>query len=229
MASKASRQLPHERRKGESSLTEFAEYVERQQALRYPQGSSGGSTTTAVEDHAELDILDSLTLLDSSPQVRLKELLLGKDEDSQSKLVNTISLRLGEGRGETIFEAGQEYSGESMSLSREEWDFAFIRLSTAAAKLQADCQLLLTHNVGGVLEAESSNEKNLGTDCSGKILIRQHPTTVEDVIETRIAVVGNVDAGKSTMLGVLVKGGLDDGRGKARCDSQGLSPFSLTC
>ena len=25
-----------------------------------------------------------------------------------------------------------------------------------------------------------------------------------------------VDAGKSTMLGVLVKGGLDDGRGKAR-------------
>ncbi len=30
------------------------------------------------------------------------------------------------------------------------------------------------------------------------------------------AVVGNVDAGKSTMLGVLVKGGLDDGRGKAR-------------
>jgi GTPase len=27
---------------------------------------------------------------------------------------------------------------------------------------------------------------------------------------------GKVDAGKSTMLGVLVKGGLDDGRGKAR-------------
>jgi GTPase len=28
--------------------------------------------------------------------------------------------------------------------------------------------------------------------------------------------VGNVDAGKSTLLGVLTKGGLDDGRGKAR-------------
>ena len=39
---------------------------------------------------------------------------------------------------------------------------------------------------------------------------------MEEVVETRIAVVGNVDAGKSTMLGVLVKGGLDDGRGKAR-------------
>ncbi|KAK3615109.1 GTP-binding protein 1, partial [Elasticomyces elasticus] len=31
-----------------------------------------------------------------------------------------------------------------------------------------------------------------------------------------VAVVGNVDAGKSTLLGVLVKGGLDDGRGKMR-------------
>lgn len=32
----------------------------------------------------------------------------------------------------------------------------------------------------------------------------------------RIAVVGNVDAGKSTLLGVLIYGELDDGRGHAR-------------
>jgi GTPase len=50
----------------------------------------------------------------------------------------------------------------------------------------------------------------------GKILIRQVPGSAEEVIETRIAVVGNVDAGKSTLLGVLVKGNLDDGRGRAR-------------
>lgn len=31
-----------------------------------------------------------------------------------------------------------------------------------------------------------------------------------------MAVVGNVDAGKSTLLGVMTKGRLDDGRGKAR-------------
>lgn len=34
--------------------------------------------------------------------------------------------------------------------------------------------------------------------------------------EVRCAVVGNVDSGKSTTLGVLTRGGLDDGRGKAR-------------
>lgn len=36
--------------------------------------------------------------------------------------------------------------------------------------------------------------------------------------EIRIAVIGNVDTGKTTLLGVLSKGGLDNGRGKARAN-----------
>ncbi|KAJ3407460.1 GTP-binding protein 1 [Chytriomyces hyalinus] len=48
------------------------------------------------------------------------------------------------------------------------------------------------------------------------LLIRKHAGQVEDLNELRIAVVGNVDAGKSTLLGVLTKNVLDDGRGKAR-------------
>ena len=32
----------------------------------------------------------------------------------------------------------------------------------------------------------------------------------------RIAIVGNVDSGKSTLVGVLTKGQVDDGRGSAR-------------
>jgi GTPase len=35
-------------------------------------------------------------------------------------------------------------------------------------------------------------------------------------MEIRICVTGNVDSGKSTLLGVLTKNTLDDGRGKAR-------------
>ncbi|KAJ3095865.1 hypothetical protein HDU96_001020, partial [Phlyctochytrium bullatum] len=48
------------------------------------------------------------------------------------------------------------------------------------------------------------------------VLIRQKPGQVQNLLELRIAVVGNVDAGKSTLLGVLTKDILDDGRGKAR-------------
>ncbi|KAG9002924.1 hypothetical protein FRB90_011283 [Tulasnella sp. 427] len=47
-------------------------------------------------------------------------------------------------------------------------------------------------------------------------LLRLPPNGVEDTIEVRVAVVGNVDSGKSTTLGVVTRGALDDGRGKAR-------------
>ncbi|KAJ2333021.1 hypothetical protein GGI00_002525, partial [Coemansia sp. RSA 2681] len=47
-------------------------------------------------------------------------------------------------------------------------------------------------------------------------LVRRKPEGVEQILEVRVAVAGNVDAGKSTMLGVLTQGRLDDGRGKAR-------------
>ena len=40
--------------------------------------------------------------------------------------------------------------------------------------------------------------------------------TFQDFNEIRCAVVGNVDAGKSTLLGVLTHGELDNGRGLAR-------------
>ena len=47
-------------------------------------------------------------------------------------------------------------------------------------------------------------------------LIRIPPLTLESTPEVRVGVVGNVDSGKSTTLGVLTRGGLDDGRGRAR-------------
>lgn len=196
------------------ALSEFADYVEKQQKLRYPSAQPS-SSSTAIEEHAELDILNSLDLADNSPAVRLKELLLSHDEDTLARFVTLLEGRIEEGHGETVFEIGFENNGDSMGLTKDEWDISFKRLQEAAKKVRADCQLLLTKHVGGEQEAESAaSEKE--KDCSGKILVRQHPATVEEVIETRIAVVGNVDAGKSTMLGVLVKGGLDDGRGKAR-------------
>ncbi|KAK0704625.1 P-loop containing nucleoside triphosphate hydrolase protein [Lasiosphaeris hirsuta] len=230
MAGKSIKQLPHEKRKGEAALSDFAEYVEKQQALRYPSSKPAGqlavtapiaSTSAAqtaqadFDHHEELDdILDSLNLSDPAPRVRLRDLLLSGSEDAESlqQLVGVIDERLTEGHGEAVLDIGFENNGDSMRLSKEEWDLAYKRLAEAAKKLRADCHLLLTKNVGGEVDGTPTREK----DCSGKVMIRQTPATVEEVIETRIAVVGNVDAGKSSMLGVLVKGDLDDGRGKAR-------------
>ncbi|VDK72984.1 unnamed protein product [Litomosoides sigmodontis] len=60
----------------------------------------------------------------------------------------------------------------------------------------------------------------LVTRQQGNLYTRAHLVRKEvdpdDFIEVRVAVVGNVDAGKSTLLGVLTYGILDDGRGQAR-------------
>ncbi|RYP36842.1 hypothetical protein DL767_003232 [Monosporascus sp. MG133] len=193
MTSKAHKQLPHERRKGEAALSDFADFVEKQQALRYPSSKAAASVsaTSPIEHHEELDILDSLDFDSSEPRVPLRDLLLAPadDETALNKLSELIDERLLEGHGEAVFDLGFENNGDSMRLTREEWDIALARLVDTAKKLRADCTVLLTKGVGGKAEAEST--------ANGKGL-------------------KDFDAGKSSMLGVLVKGDLDDGRGKAR-------------
>lgn len=98
-----------------------------------------------------------------------------------------------EGYGEAVFELGYENNGDSMQLTADEWQPAYDRLVAAAKKLNADCELLITKYVGGDKEAESTKRKTpkAGSGCSGKVLVRSVPSLPEDVIETRIAVVGN--------------------------------------
>ncbi|CAM1509867.1 Fc.00g002020.m01.CDS01 [Cosmosporella sp. VM-42] len=217
MSRHQSKALAYERRKGDAALGDFADYVEQQQSLRFPTRTTAPKTTDpADQHHDELDeLFDNLEL--GEPRAALKDLLLGSDEDSVKKLEEILAERILEGFGETVFELGYEDSGDSMQLTLDEWNQAYEALEAAAKSIRADCDLLLTKNVGGEQEAASTKENpTKDKSCSGKILIRQNPSKVDDVIETRIAVVGNVDAGKSSMLGVLVKGDLDDGRGKAR-------------
>ena len=212
------------------ALSDFADYVERQQAKHRPKQSEGNgsvapsdsgystaSRSTVVEDHAELDIIDQLGLSDTPNQVKLKEWLLDNTTDASAtlqQLTGLLQARIDEGHGEMLLDLGQEDNGESMGFTKEQWTLALSRVTEAAVTLKSDVRVLLTYNFGGPEEAETASPRD--RSCHGKLLIRQHPATAEDVIETRIAVVGNVDAGKSTMLGVLVKGSLDDGRGRAR-------------
>ena len=188
--------IPHDKRKGEAALSDFAEYVEKQQALRYPSGkpapAAESGDAAAEEHHEELDeLFDNLELGESSaPGVRLRDLLLGTDDDTLHKLKDILAGRIEEGFGETVFELGYENNNDSLGLTLEEWNVAYKRLQDAAQLIHSDCQLLVTRNVGGDVEAPSAS-KSKDKDCTGKVMIRRKPETVEDVIETRIAVVGN--------------------------------------
>ena len=170
-----------------------------------------------VDDHAELEILDQLGLSDAPRAAKLKDLLLGTGEETENHLqdlASTIQTRIDEGLGETIFDLGLEDGGDSMGFDLAKWETALQHLREAAETIPAHCRVLLTYNVGDPEEASTPNERM--KDAWGKVLIRQSASNMEEMAEIRMAVVGNVDAGKSTMLGVLVKGGLDDGRGRAR-------------
>lgn len=182
------------------ALSEFAEYVEKQQQLRRPPGQNGAAVTSRnrkpsiVEDHAELDIIDSLGLSDSCHGLRLKELLLDTStdaEDTLNQLVDNLRGRLIEEHGETLFDLGLEDNGESMGFTKTDWDIAWQRLQRAANILSADCRILMTRNVGGKEEMETNTSKEKDKSATATIMIRKRPDSVEDVIETRIAVVGN--------------------------------------
>jgi GTPase len=198
------------------ALSEFADYVEQQQANRKIPLHNKAADAPQTE-HAELDILDTLDLNDDTPKVRLKELLLGDTEveDKSKQLQTIIEGRLLNGHGECLFDVGLEDNGDSQALSQAEWEAALARLQGVLKTLEADWKILMTKNVPDS-PVDVGNENKREPGCVGKMMIRRQPKSIDDTIETRVAVVGNVDAGKSTMLGVLVKGGLDDGRGKAR-------------
>ena len=180
-------------------MTDFADYVEKQQLRRpfpgqkiAPSDSGYDTGSTITEEHPELDILDTLNLSDAPAHVRLKDLLLDIGDDAEvtlQQLSNVVQSRLLEGHGEALFDLGQDDNGETMAFSKEQWDVALDRIRRASKILNAECRILITRNVGGPDEAEMKNEKD--KSCTGKLLIRQVPETTEDVIETRIAVVGN--------------------------------------
>ena len=124
--------------------------------------------------------------------MRLKELLLDigtEADESLSKLGDILRQRMLECNGETLFDLGQEDNGEPMLFNKEQWDVALDRIRKAAETQGAQCQILMTRNVGCNEDVEPLSEKD--RSCTGKIMIRQEPETPEDVIETRIAVVGN--------------------------------------
>lgn len=99
--------------------------------------------------------------------------------------------RLIEGHGEALFDVGLEDNGDSMGFSKENWDFALERIGTVCEQLKADYKILMTRNVGGDGDIEVGPRDAKEKGVSGKMILRQRPEKVDDVIETRIAVVGN--------------------------------------
>ncbi|XP_053200834.1 GTP-binding protein 1-like, partial [Panonychus citri] len=127
--------------------------------------------------------------------------LIKPDPETYSSLVNHINSKLFNGNGETLYQIGVNERGDN-GLTEDEMIESVATLSRISAELNADYVLLRSKTL--------PNGKQIGD-----YLIRERAQT-NDFHEVRVAVVGNVDAGKSTLLGVLTHGELDNGRGLAR-------------
>ncbi|GIX72330.1 GTP-binding protein 1 [Caerostris extrusa] len=129
-----------------------------------------------------------------------KTALISPTAEQFDELIQKLAIRLESGHGEVIYNIGTGDNG-SCGLSEEEMDASVATLESMASTLEADCVLLRKHKVeqGDVSE----------------YLVRKRAKD-NDFVEVRVAVIGNVDAGKSTLLGVLTHGELDNGRGFAR-------------
>lgn len=180
MSTGGSRQAAGRRTGADTALSDFADYVERQQALRGK--ANAGPSTIDVED--ELSIIDQLNLSDDQPGAnqKLKELLLPSAEEEASAkeaLKAVLKALITEGRGETLFDVGLERNGDNMGLGKGDYEKALGRLKEVSKEMKCAITVLL--------ETEGQ-----GTDgFSAKVLVRRQPDVIEELLEIRVAVVGN--------------------------------------
>lgn len=126
--------------------------------------------------------------------------LISPNNEEYDIIVDMIKERLDEGQGETIYEVGTG-EGDAPGLSQEDMQASVATLKSIADSLS--------------LEMAQLRERKEGEGLVTEFLLRRS-LEFDDFMEVRVAVVGNVDAGKSTLLGVLTHGDLDNGRGMAR-------------
>lgn len=144
-------------------------------------------------------------ILPPEPQlgnIEYKLKLINPTSQRFEHLVTQMKWRLREGKGEAVYEIGVLDSGHLHGLNDADMAASLDTLKKMANKLGASTTIL--------------RRKTVATQRSvTEVLVRKIPDD-QHSIEVRVSVLGGVNAGKSTLLGVLTQGELDNGRGSAR-------------
>jgi elongation factor 1-alpha len=158
-----------------------------------------------------------------------KLVLEPKDNKRLKGLTTQMGFRLREGNGRAIYWLGIMDNGYALGITKDLLDKSIDILKSIAESLGARIQILSQPDIGNSMD-------NLGIDLNpffkriigasdnvdippkryiASIEILSHKSKV-DYETVTIGVVGNANAGKSTLIGTLVTGKEDDGRGKNR-------------
>mmetsp|Transcript_39503 Transcript_39503/g.87887 ORF Transcript_39503/g.87887 Transcript_39503/m.87887 type:complete len:658 (-) Transcript_39503:428-2401(-) len=188
----------------------------------------GDQATSLLDDDAEvnsktatMDVSDLVAQEPASPGSGggtaaggkpLAAVSSGEDFEKRMEHALAVLVKEIEEVGEMVLEVGTPTGWGPVGMSREQMDVCIARLKEVAAAHASDMTLLRAvrtvelHTATGAVESQVAD-----------VLVRRHcMAAMQPAIEVRVAVIGNVDSGKSTMVGVLTRSMLDDGRGLAR-------------
>ncbi|CAJ0590382.1 unnamed protein product [Cylicocyclus nassatus] len=139
--------------------------------------------------------------------IEYKVNLVNPSSSRLQHLITQMKWRLREGQGEAIYEVGVEDGGQMSGLSDVELEASLTTLRTMASALGASMVILTERDV---TPRNTTSRRRVV-----EVLVRKVPES-QQFIELRLAVLGGVDVGKSTLCGVMTQGVLDDGNGKTR-------------
>ncbi|MDT7860696.1 MAG: GTP-binding protein [Saccharolobus sp.] len=134
-------------------------------------------------------------------KVEYKLILSGVTPERLQELASQMKYRLEEGNGEAFYVIGVSNDGEVIGLNKNEVKESISTLNKIASLINA--------KIAYSREVEVKKGKYVV-----ELLVRRYRDNLP--IEVNVAVMGHVNAGKSTITGALVLGRLDDGNGSLR-------------
>lgn len=137
----------------------------------------------------------------SDGNIEYKLKLVNPSKQRLDHLVTQMKWRLDEGNGECFYQIGVSDNGFLHGLNDIDMKSSMTTLKIMATQIGAYIQVLKRKILPN------------GRTCC-EVIVRKNDT--KNIEEIRISVMGSVDAGKSSLIGVLTQGELDNGRGKAR-------------
>ncbi|EZA61167.1 hypothetical protein DMN91_004628 [Ooceraea biroi] len=182
-------------------------------------GLSDCETSSGDEDQE-----DCLPPEPEQGNVEYKLKLINPSSQRFEHLVTQMKWRLREGQGEAIYRIGVEDNGRLAGLTKEEMKASLKTLKDMASRLGATMRVLrervttssASKNLTSQRNSNNNNEEKKVAEVLVKKLRKDDREDQDSIVDLRLAVTGAQDAGKSTLLGVLTQGELDNGRGRAR-------------
>ncbi|AHC51260.1 elongation factor 1-alpha [Sulfolobus acidocaldarius SUSAZ] len=134
-------------------------------------------------------------------KIEYKLLIINDDETRLQSLATQMKYRLEEGGGEAFYIIGVGDNGEIIGIEKDQLDKSIVTIEKIASTINAK----IVHK--RIVEVKSRK-------FIAELLIRIFKERMP--VQVNIAVMGHVNAGKSTLTGALILGKLDDGNGTLR-------------